>query len=133
MPEGSDEGARASSSTLPRIERVTTRLATYEVPRIFYVGQERKEIRRALEITIKTASRIPSLDRSPILWVGEVPVAEMEAVGVNEYRFYALDPAVLRDGAVIAFGWPHPEPGRPAGSQRVPSNHRLRLGPPAVG
>lgn len=124
---------RSRSNTLPRIVNVTTRLATYDVPKIFYVGPEKKEVRRALEITVQTDAPIPARAVSPVIWIGDAPVAEMETVGANRYRFYALDPALLRDGAAIAFGWPELEPGRAGGggraaAERIATSFRLRLG-----
>jgi hypothetical protein len=117
---------------LPRIVNLTTRLATYDVPKIFFVGPERKEVRRALEITIQTDGRIPVRAISPVLWLGDAAIAEMEKVGINQYRFYAIEPSRLRDGAAIAFGWPEVPPGQEPAAQRVATNFRLRLGAPGA-
>jgi len=116
--------------TLPRIVNITTRLASYDAPKIFFVGPERREVRRAVEITVHTESPIPGRALSPVIWIGDTPVAEMEVVGPNQYRYYAFEPATLRDGAEIAFGWAEVEPGR--APQRIATNFRLRLGAPGV-
>lgn len=133
MPQRSSDDRRGGRlDALPRIVNITTRLATYEVPKIFYVGPEKKEVRRAVEITVQTASPIPVRALSPVIWIGDSPVREMETVGANQYRFYAIDPGQLRDGAAIAFGWPEVEPGRAGevarAAQRVATSFRLRLG-----
>jgi hypothetical protein len=130
MPHGPTDQRRGPLDTLPRIVSVSTRLADYAVPKIFFVGTERKEVRRALEITVQTDAPIPARAISPVIWIGDAPVREMETVGPNQYRFYALDPAPLRDGAAIAFGWPEVEPGRAGagGPNKIATSFRLRLG-----
>jgi hypothetical protein len=112
---------------LPGVISIMTRAVRYVVPRIFYVGAERREVRDAVEITVHTEGPLPVRALSPALWVGDVPVHEMEAVARYQYRFYALEPGKLSEGAPLALGWAHHPP-----AARVTTRHRLRLGPGSV-
>ncbi|HEX8107263.1 MAG TPA: hypothetical protein VF516_06010 [Kofleriaceae bacterium] len=110
---------------------IDVQLVSYDAPKIFFVGAERREVRQAVEITVQTAAPIPARALSPVLFVGNAEVVEMEALGRNRYKFYALEPARLEQGAAIAFGWP----GQAAGSrddgtalaQRTVTSFRYRL------
>jgi hypothetical protein len=119
---------------LPSIVSISSRLATYATPKVFFVGPEKREVRQAIEITVETAAPIPARSLSPVIWVGEARVIEYEMVAPNRYKFYAIEPSRLRDGAAIAFGWPDAERGRPGGAaaQRTATNFRFRLGGPAI-
>jgi hypothetical protein len=117
--------------TLPRIVNVETRLASYPVPKIFYVGTERREVRQAVEITVQTDGPVPVRAISPVLFVGSTQVAEGEIVGENRYKFYAIEPAQLQSGAAIAFGWPGADLGVDAASalaQAVATSFRYSPG-----
>jgi hypothetical protein len=64
-----------------------------------------------------------------VIWIGDTPLVEMEALGHNRYKFYAFEQTALPEGATIAFGWPAAAPQHEATSaQRVATNFRFRLG-----
>src|SRR5262249_27624169 len=114
---------------LPGIVNIESRAVSYAVPKIFFVGSERREVRQAVEITVQTDAPIPARAISPVIFVGGTPIVEMETVGRNLYKFYAIEPSQLQQGAAIAFGWP--EMGRggaisPAPDQLVATNFRYR-------
>jgi hypothetical protein len=116
---------------LPRVLNIDVRLVSYGTPKIFLVGPEKREIRQAVEITVQTAEPIPARAISPVLFVGNAEVVEMEDLGRNRYKFYALEPARLEQGAAIAFGWSDERAGSrgdgTALAQRTVTNFRYRL------
>jgi hypothetical protein len=59
----------------------------------------------AVEFLVRVSGPIPPRALAPALFVGDVEVFESEAMGDNVYRFLALDPARLKRGAAIGWGW----------------------------
>lgn len=91
---------------LPKILSVTSSIRRFTQPQPFFDGAVRKELREIVEIMVRTDSSIPARALAPALYIGEVPIIEYEMPQPNLYRFVALDPQILQEGAVISFGWP---------------------------
>ena len=99
------EGPTSDLWRLPRVLELEVRTVRYRRPRTTVSDGELREIRDAVEITIRTDGEFPIRALAPVLWVGDEPVMESERLGENQYRFHAYDPARLRVNAVIALGW----------------------------
>jgi hypothetical protein len=91
---------------LPRILQVEAVLKRYRRPRVIYEGPERMESKQGVEILVKTSGPFPARALSPVLYVGDEPLNEWETAGENTYRFFAVDPSRLKEGAPLALGWP---------------------------
>ena len=91
---------------LPNVLAVQATLVQYKQPIVYYVGQQRKEARQAVEFNVRTADQLPIRALSPALFIGEVPVIEFAIVGPNQYRFFAFEFQNLQQGAPISLGWP---------------------------
>ncbi|MBK8258898.1 MAG: hypothetical protein IPK82_40345 [Polyangiaceae bacterium] len=128
----SSRQAISNLTTLPNVVDVQMRVATYSTPKIFFVGSERREVTSAVEITVRTSSPIPARALSPVIYVGDSPVIEMEVTGRNEYKFYALEPTRLQQGAAIALGWSgraaDRRPGAANLAERVATRFRYQIG-----
>ena len=72
-PRRPQEGGRW---LLPRVLEVEFRPVKYEAPRPYYVGRERRQTSDALEIMVRTSAPLPVRALSPVIYVGEVPVAD---------------------------------------------------------
>jgi hypothetical protein len=101
--------------SLPRILAVQAVRRRYREPRVSYRRLERVEHFEAVEILVQTDGPFPTRALAPVLYVGDERVDHWERAGKNAYRFFALEPERVRDGAPIALGWPDDrEPRQPA-------------------
>ncbi len=91
---------------LPEVLSVEARRVRYPEPRIFFVGQEQKSAREAVEILVRTAHRLPAAAVPPALFVGETPIRAYRPAGRLQYRFYVYEPERLAEGSPISIGWP---------------------------
>jgi hypothetical protein len=91
-------------SGLPRVVSVEAKRVRYARPRRYFVGQELKEAREAVEILLRTASPLHFTGDGPVLFIGDEPIVEGGAVGLNLYRFFVFDFAHLPAGASISLG-----------------------------
>jgi hypothetical protein len=103
---GDEQAAGRRLWELPRVLEVRAEQVRYPEPRVYYVGQERREAREAVELLVRTAMELPARALSPALYVGETPVVEYETAGDRLYRFFAYEPEQLQPGAPISLGWP---------------------------
>lgn len=120
-PRGPREPAPSALWSLPRVLDVAFRPVTYPEPRIYYAGQERRQTREAVEIMVRTAAPLPIRALSPVVYVGELAVADYDVAGRNLYRYLVFDPRALVADAPVSLGWP----GRPPES-RVALGARYR-------
>lgn len=114
----SDPGARERRPRphfgLPRPVSVTARLTRFEPPQRRNFESALPRLPRTVEFLVETDAPIPVRALSPVLYVGDVPVTEVVADDDTHYRFIAMQPASLRQGARVTLGWS----GQPA-SDRV--------------
>ena len=105
----SDPGARDRRLRphlgLPRPVSVTARLVSFEPPRHRHFDSALPRLERTVELLVETDGPIPARGLSPVLYVGEVPVTEVVADDETHYRFVAMEPERLREGAPITLGW----------------------------
>lgn len=90
---------------LPRPLSITARAIRFSPPKRRNFTSQLPSVESAVEFVIETDGPIPVRDLGPVLYVGEVAVTECTADDDTHYRFVALDPAALRDGAPITLGW----------------------------
>jgi hypothetical protein len=109
-PRGPREPASSRLWTLPRVLGVDFRPVTYPEPRTYYVGQERRQTSEAVEIMVRTAGPLPVRALSPVVYVGELAVADYDVAGTNLYRYVAFEPRALVADAPVALGWPGSPP-----------------------
>jgi hypothetical protein len=95
---------------LPDVIDVKSVLVRFKKPLIRYHGRERVLHEQAIELMVHTNGPIPERAISPVLMVGDVPVADYEHAGKNLYRFYAFDTDSLHRGAPIKLAWPDQKP-----------------------
>lgn len=111
---GTPERRRRPRLDLPRVVAVTPRLARFDPPPHRNFTSALPRLERTVELLVETDGPIPVRALSPVLWVGDAAVTEVVAVDDTHYRFVALEPGALRDGAPVTLGWS----GAPA-SERV--------------
>lgn len=112
-PRGPREPRPSPLWTLPRVLDVRIRPVRFPEPRVFYAGTERRQTTEAVEIVVRTAAPLPIRAVSPVVYVGDVVVADYDTTGDNLYRFVAFEPRTLLPDAPVSLGWP----GRPPASR----------------
>lgn len=90
--------------TLPRVLSVTTS-ATSLSPARRNFDSDLPALEHTVEVVVETDGPIPVRALSPVLYVGGTPLTEVAAIDETHYRFVALAPAELADGAPITLGW----------------------------
>jgi hypothetical protein len=63
------------------------------------------DFKEAVEFTVTLSGPVPIRALGPALFVGDVQVAEAEAVDERTYRFLWFHPEQLKSGAPIGWGW----------------------------
>lgn len=102
---------RRPDHRLPRILRVSTTRAAFDPPPRRNFDSALAPVPDTVEFLIETDGPIPVRALSPVLYVGDTPVTEVSADDDRHYRFVALRPASLRDGAPLVLGWSGQTPG----------------------
>jgi hypothetical protein len=90
---------------LPQIENIEIKLIPYEAPKLRYFKSSFSKYSQAIEFLITTDAPIPVRALSPVLYIGEIPLAEGETIKENSYRFLAFEINELKDNTPIYFGW----------------------------
>lgn len=62
----------------------------------------------AVEILVGTDGPIPPRGRAPVLFVGQTPVTEVQALGENLYAFIAYEHQSLNPGEALSLRWNQP-------------------------
>jgi len=91
---------------LPEIVEVRIKRIPYKAPKLRYFESYLAKYNEAIEFLIKTDGSFPIRSLSPVLYVGNEPVTESEAIEENVCRFLALEFDQLKEGAPISLGWP---------------------------
>ena len=123
----SGEERRINLWRLPRLLSVATRLVTFPEPQTYFVGSERRETNRVVELRVETSAPIPARAVTPILVVGETAIADYTTEGAKTYKFIAYQPERLEAGAPIRWGWPE------LPDRLVATRFRFSLGPRSSG
>jgi hypothetical protein len=92
---------------LPAVRSVEVRHARYAEPlRRYATARDVAEYPEAIEFQVETAAELPIRAIPPVLYVGDVMVAEFEQLDRERYVFRSFEPDSLPAGAPIALGWP---------------------------
>lgn len=98
-------GAPAPDWKLPDIIDIQIRRVQFRPHEHKFFRSALAEHKEATEFLVRLSGPVPIRALGPAVFVGEIQVAESEAVEDNLYRFYAFDPQRLEPGAAIAWGW----------------------------
>ena len=90
----------------PRIAGIEMRRIRLDPPVSFYLEGKRVTRTEAVELLVRTTVGFPAKNVTPILFIGEVPVASYRLVDRDVYRFLAYDVERLPPRARISVGWP---------------------------
>lgn len=105
----SDPGARERhprpDHRLPRVVSIATRLVRFEPPQRRNFESSLPRLERTVEFLVETAGPIPTRALSPVVYVGDVPVTEVAADDDTHYRFTAMEPERLEEGAPVTMSW----------------------------
>lgn len=104
-PAGGDE-RRVDLWPLPRVLSIAVRRVEYPQAKVYYVGSQRRETRRAVEFRVATDAPLPVRAVTPVLKVGNITVPDYTTEGGNRYRFVAYEPDGFQADATIRWGWP---------------------------
>jgi hypothetical protein len=104
-PSGRDE-RRVDLWPLPRLVSIAARRVEYPQPKVYFVGTQRRETRRAVEFRVVTDTPLPVRAVTPVLRIGNTAVADYTTEGATSYKFVAYEPEGLEAGAAIRWGWP---------------------------
>lgn len=105
----------------PRIISSTALRTSYSKPVIRFIRGVEVKFASAIEIIVATDRPIPATAITPVLFVGDIEIADFETTEDGSYRFFAFEPEALQDGAPISLGWP----GERAKAQR--GGHRYEI------
>lgn len=99
---------------LPRVLNVESKIVPYRPPKLKFLKSPFGGPRDVLGLIVQTDGPLFQHANSPMLFVGDVPLTEGEALDLekNLYVYYVLDEKPLQDGAPIALGWPGQSPGK---------------------
>jgi hypothetical protein len=100
-----EPGRGGVSWTLPKIVGIEALRAFYQPPTFHVIEHKLQPVNEAVEITIETAEPIPERALWPVLFIGDEPLTESEPAGPLRYRFFALFPDRLKEGATVALAW----------------------------
>ena len=89
---------------LPRIVSTSSRLIRFEPTRRNFPSAL-SEVGETVEIAVVTDAPIPIRALGPVLYVGDIPFTEVQADDDTHYRFVAVRPGGLLDGAPITLAW----------------------------
>ncbi|MGF1599110.1 MAG: hypothetical protein ACFCVK_19680 [Acidimicrobiales bacterium] len=112
--DGSDPlgGPPVDLGLLPEIISVEQGEASFDEPRVEYVGTDRVEYRSAITFEVITDQPFAARALGPAVFVGSTPVLNWDQLEPNHYRFYAFEIEALEGGAPISVGWLDSEPER---------------------
>ena len=90
---------------LPEVLGVLARRARFEPPAHRNFESSLPALDSTVEFLVETAGPIPARALAPVLYVGDVPLTEVSAEDETHYRFVAMAPDQLREGAPVTLGW----------------------------
>jgi hypothetical protein len=90
---------------LPRVVSVSSRLRRLDPPARRNFDSELPRLEQTVEFLVETEGPIPARALGPVLYVGDTPVTEVQVDDDTHYRFTALQPTGLQDGAPMTLGW----------------------------
>ena len=91
---------------LPKIIDLQTKLIPYQQPpKLRYFKSYLSKYDTAVEFLVKTSGPFPLRALSPALYVGDIPIVEVQGTGEDSYRFLAFEPDKLKEGAPISLVW----------------------------
>ena len=97
---------RTPSLELPAILKLRIRLVPYEAPKLDNFRSSLEQYQEAIEFIVETGSEeVQARAYGPALFVGDIEVNHGEYLGKSTWRFLAFEPAKLKDGAPISWGW----------------------------
>jgi hypothetical protein len=91
-------------SHLPDILDLQVHARRFDPPRRFTTNGIDGQADAGIEVEVKLSEPFLIRALSPVLWIGEQPLTEMECTG-NTCRFYAFDPQRLTKDGPIALSW----------------------------
>jgi len=91
---------------LPKILDIRIARVPYQAPKFRHFKSVYAKYKEAIEFLVETDGSFPIRALSPVLFVGETPVVENEAVKEKVYRFLAFEFDKLEQEAPISLGWP---------------------------
>jgi hypothetical protein len=90
--------------TLPGLKSAIARSVRHEPPRRFLTAGEEHSESDVIEIDVETDAEFYVGGTGPALFVGDVPIVDIERIGENSYRFFAPASMDLEERAPIALG-----------------------------
>jgi hypothetical protein len=120
------EDAPRPDWTLPELVSLDIRRVPYQPPKLRNFESRLAQVGDVVEFVVETDRPFPARALSPALYIGDVMVAEGEALERTRYRFLAADPDRLPAGSMITLGWEMQPP-----STRKETGYRYE--PPADG
>jgi hypothetical protein len=103
---GSRDDRTVNLWPLPRLVSIAARRVEYPQPKVYFVGAQRRETRRAVEFRVVTDAPLPVRAVTPVLGIGNMAAADYTTEGPTSYKFVAYEPEGLEPGAPIRWGWP---------------------------
>jgi hypothetical protein len=93
--------------TLPKVVSLKVAHRQHRKPVLRFLQSKTLQVSEEVEFLVKTAGDFPIRALSPALYVGDVPITEMDRVKKNVYRFVAFGPSLgqLEAKAPISLGW----------------------------
>jgi hypothetical protein len=121
--------ARGPNWELPEVVNVDIRSATFQPRKSRHVASPLAERPNAVAIVVTLKAPMPIRALAPVLFVGDTPLTESEAVDAEgrQLRFWGFDRARLAADAPIALGWLGAS--RQAKAFEAASNRDLRTTP----
>lgn len=98
---------------LPKIKDIRIRRVRYEANNYKYIKSDYADHEEAIELMVEYEGDFQvSRAVGPILYIGDVPVGEVELLDKKRARFLAFRTKQLKKGAPISIGWPGEEKRR---------------------
>jgi hypothetical protein len=92
---------------LPKIKDIRIRRVRYQAKKYKYIKSDYTDHDEAIELMVEYEGDFQvSRAVGPILYIGDIPVGEVEFVDKKHARFLAFRPKQFQKDAPISIGWP---------------------------
>jgi hypothetical protein len=103
---------RRPDLSLPRVRSVSARATSFTPPARRNFESRLPALDSTVEFAVETEAPLPVRALGPVLYVGDTPVSHVIVDDETHYRFVALQPQELREGAPITLAWTGDPPDR---------------------
>jgi len=92
----------------PPVLKITSEIKTYDEDRVCFIKDKIIRSKQCCEFLIACDGEFIIRKWLPVLFIGDLPIADYEKQAKNTYCFYCHEPRELPKKGIITLGW-HPD------------------------